>query len=54
MTTYQMLLDTLSTHLFKMWKSGHRKETWNEENAREIARLILHDVEMFKMMQQDK
>ena len=54
MTTYQMLLDSLSSYLFKMWQSGYHKEVWNEENAREMAKLIVHDVEMFKMMQQNK
>jgi hypothetical protein len=52
MTNYQMLVDSICSRLFKLWQEGHNKTLWNEENAKEMAKLIIHDVEMFKMIQQ--
>jgi hypothetical protein len=51
MTKYQMMIDTLSSHLFRMWQNGYNHKSWNEENAREISRTILRQVETFKMNQ---
>ena len=47
-----MLVDSICSRLFKLWQEGHNKTLWNEENAKEMAKLIIHDVEMFKMIQQ--
>lgn len=49
MTDYQMIIDTLASRLFKVWQEGYRQESWNEENAKELANTILRDVEIFKM-----
>lgn len=54
MTTYQMLVDTMCSRLFKFWQDSYDKTAWNEENAKELAKLMIHDVEMFKMMQQSR
>jgi hypothetical protein len=51
MTSYQMMIDTLNSHLFKMWQNGYNRETWNEENAKEISHTILRQVEIFKKNQ---
>lgn len=51
MTNYQILIDTLNTHLFKMWQNGYNQQAWNEENAKEIAHTILYQVETFKKRQ---
>jgi len=51
MTNYQMMIDTLNSHLFKMWQNGYTHEPWSEENAKELSRTILRQVEMFKMNQ---
>ena len=49
MTDYQMIIDTLASRLVKVWQEGYRQESWNEENAKELANTILRDVEIFKM-----
>jgi len=51
MTLYQMMIDSINSHLFKMWQDGYNKQSWNEENAKEIAHTILHQVETFKKRQ---
>lgn len=51
MTSYQMMIDTLNSQLFKMWQNGYNKQPWNEENAKELSHTILRQVEIFKMNQ---
>lgn len=51
MTSYQILIDTVMSELFNVWKDGANGEAWNEESAREISKLIVKDVEIFKIRQ---
>jgi hypothetical protein len=52
MTSYQMLVDSICSRLFRLWQDGCNQESWNEEDAKKIAKLIIRDVESFKMNQQ--
>jgi len=52
MTSYQMLVDSICSRLFRLWQNGCNQESWNEEDAKKIAKLIIRDVESFKINQQ--
>ena len=51
MTSYQILIDTVMSELFNVWKDGANGEAWSEENAREISKIIVKNVEVFKIRQ---
>lgn len=51
MTKYQMLIDTINSHLFKVWQDGYNQKSWNEENAKELSNTIIRQVELFKINQ---
>jgi hypothetical protein len=53
MTSYQMLLDSICSDLFKVWQDGCNQESWDEPSAKQMAKQIIKNVESFKLMQQD-
>lgn len=46
-----MMIDTITSHLFKIWQDGYNQQPWNDENAKELANTILRQVEHYKIMQ---